>query len=144
MCTVCNRYHEDFAHVVDVDREGNVQATSTSHDLIRNNTDDSDNGGDSGRNSPRPNRAQLSNNRNNQTGTFARVQYYGEEEDDDVDLSGNDLIPPSYDLSPPSYDEAVNMPKPESTDLTRSTHQTEPTETDPLYQNIDTFTRDAR
>ncbi|KAL4226292.1 hypothetical protein ACF0H5_014275 [Mactra antiquata] len=74
-----------------------------------------------------------------------------DEDDDDIDVSGNDLIPPSYDLSPPSYDEALNMPKPDS-DVHPSLspgqqlqqQQLDVSETDPLYQNIDSLTHDNR
>lgn len=29
-CTVCNRHHDDFAHVVDVDRSGSIIETASS------------------------------------------------------------------------------------------------------------------
>lgn len=62
------------------------------------------------------------------------------DDDDDIDLSGNDLIPPSYDLSPPSYDEALKMPKPDSENTSVAAGYTaDVSETDPLYQNISTL-----
>lgn len=69
-----------------------------------------------------------------------------DDDDDDIDVSGNDLIPPSYDLSPPSYDEALNMPKPDTEVHTTMSHrqQNDVSETDPLYQNIDSLSHDVR
>ena len=66
--------------------------------------------------------------------------------DDDIDLSGNDLIPPSYDLVPPSYEEAVGMPTPQAEAVipvppARTSHVEE---SDPLYQNVDSLTSDVR
>lgn len=69
-----------------------------------------------------------------------------DDDDIDIDVSGNDLIPPSYDLSPPSYDEAVNMPKPDE-DIQRpsaASNHHDVSETDPLYQNIDSLPRGVR
>lgn len=149
-CTVCNRYHEDFAHIVDVNSEGLVQQTvhsghSGRHDANRNFMDLSYSD-DSDSSTPRLNHRNgpnaSSNNRQNQSGSRRE-----DDEDDDVDLSGNDLIPPSYDLSPPSYDEAVNMPKPDMVAVVSGRQRQEttgggyatndPAETDPLYQNLD-------
>lgn len=152
-CTICNRHHEDFAHVVDVNRDGVIQETITSsrttrHDTNRNNIDlaYSDN---SRSTTPQQNRARIANgHRNNLTGQGSRLSHNSDEDDedndDDVDLSGNDLIPPSYDLSPPPYDEAVNMPKPDTgtTALNGSGQLQELAECDPLYQNINSFSRE--
>lgn len=78
--------------------------------------------------------------------TLGSSELMVDDDDYDIDVSGNDLIPPSYDLSPPSYDEAVNMPKPdENLHLAAvSLHQPDISETDPLYQNIETFPRGVR
>ena len=166
-CTVCNRFHEDFAHIVDVNNAGEIQRTVHSgqnarQDANRNNIENLSYSDDSNSSSPRLNQrlGATSNNssRNNHSGTRV-LPHEDYDDEDDVDLSGNDLIPPSYDLSPPSYDEAVNMPKPDSsvspsgrqqqTSSARPRQEVinggcttiDPAETDPLYQNIDGLAR---
>lgn len=39
-CTVCNRHHDDFAHVVDVGHDGNVQETIHSNHSVGSRSQD--------------------------------------------------------------------------------------------------------
>jgi len=175
-CTMCNRHHEDFAHVIDVSADGNVHTSHShigSHGVHRSIDNLSrEHGAESRSNTPISNRlrphhhvhittATLFNfhDRNlhhghsdsdlapesqalRNSGNIHHSDIIGADDDDiDVDVSGNDLIPPSYDLSPPSYDEALTMPTPDAhvTPTTvRHLHHAE--ETHPLYQNIESNT----
>lgn len=69
-----------------------------------------------------------------------------DDDDNDIDVSGNDLIPPSYDLCPPSYDEAMSMPKPERASHGNSNplQYEDVSEIDPLYQNIESVSQGVR
>lgn len=164
-CTVCNRMHENYAHVLSMNSDNQVvganNPSNTCHLCHRSHEDFAhfveingttrvindpvDTSGHSHRHHRRSgeylhhshhhhHHNQNHENRHRDSSNFLSVP--GEEgqsvsEDDDLDLSGNDLIPPSYDLSPPSYDEAIHMPKP---GMTRGSCDAE---TDPLYQNVD-------
>ncbi|XP_045166481.2 uncharacterized protein LOC123529939 isoform X2 [Mercenaria mercenaria] len=176
LCTVCHRHHDDFAHVVDIGPNGEIMETHDSHSHPHHQTShirsvERDNAvlrSDSRSSTPRSrhvHNVHLGAHRQGQPLTDstsrlvppARQQVHhsmlsssGElmvdDDDIDMDVSGNDLIPPSYDLSPPSYDEAVNMPKPEE-DLqvhTAVSQHQDVSETDPLYQNIESLPRGLR
>lgn len=130
-CHLCNRSHEDFAHFVEINGTTHVindpvDTSSHSHRHRRS--------GEHSHHHHHHNNHQNHDSRHHDSSNLLSVP--GDEtqsvsEDDDLDVSGNDLIPPSYDLSPPSYDEAIHMPKPT---LNSSTGNEE---SDPLYQNID-------
>ncbi|WAR25974.1 hypothetical protein MAR_011678 [Mya arenaria] len=170
-CTVCNRQHDDFAHVIDIGPDGHVRGT---HSRASNRQADTDTLADNQTSTPnlQGSRGQHfthgSHPSNNHRREARLVRHPGDEysdthvaiattngsrgsgdihdvgvDDDEMDISGNDLIPPSYDLSPPSYDEAVNMPMPDH-DCSQGAGQAHgDTEIDPLYQNIDHSPRDS-
>ena len=153
-CTVCNRSHEDFAHVVDVDSHGTVvdepphcglchrshedfvhfEELNTSHIQVRGEgqrllgRSGASNVGIS--TSSRPTSRHITT-----PGGQGPGRRHDIDDEEEIDVSGNDLIPPSYDLCPPSYDEAIDMPTPGERAANTSSQQ-EP-EVDPLYQNID-------
>lgn len=172
LCTVCHRQHEDFAHVVDIGPDGEIHNEhSLLPNPHHHNTDDYTfvpaaitRGVQCAKRSRRP-RAGAHSNRNmqlssagtrlatqsneasehcvglmNSSGLFMDDNYV---EDEDIDLSGNDLVPPSYDLSPPTYDEAISMPKPDSDNNEVVNHNADVSETDPLYQNVVTIANDG-
>lgn len=168
LCTVCHRHHDDFAHVVDIGPNGEIMETHDSrshHPTSHIRSAERDNlmlRPDSRGSTPRSRHTHgvLSNaHRQSQplSGSASRLAPFAsqqnhhsgligtnelmDDDDFDIDVSGNDLIPPSYDLSPPSYDEAVNMPKPDEKlhSTAASLRQPDVSETDPLYQNIETF-----
>ncbi|KAH3881182.1 uncharacterized protein LOC127879959 [Dreissena polymorpha] len=168
MCTVCNRHHNDFAHVVDIGPDGQVHNSSSHGDRNRDEQRDSqssnpdiytDREGDSHAvpisqasfNYSRPpaelpvgshlHRGHIDGVLIASSGLARTSDVLGDFGDEDFDLGGNDLIPPSYDLSPPSYDEAIHMPKPDLDTSTEAVEQPLSEETDPLYQNIETFDR---
>ncbi|XP_060596266.1 uncharacterized protein LOC132750325 [Ruditapes philippinarum] len=139
LCTVCHRNHDDFAHVVDIGPNGEIIESHDSHSHphhqtshIRSSDRDIVIRPDSRTSTPRTrhvHNVNLGAHRHNSplsdstsrlapqiraSGLSSSGELMVDDDDDiDIDVSGNDLIPPSYDLSPPSYDEAVNMPKPE-------------------------------
>lgn len=129
-CHLCNRSHEDFAHFVEINgttRVINDPVDSSCHSHRHR---------PSGEHLHHQHHHHSQNHENRHRDNNNLLSVLGDEgqsasEDDDIDLSGNDLIPPSYDLSPPSYDEAIHMPKPS---LNAGGCDEE---TDPLYQNID-------
>ena len=138
-CHLCHRSHEDFAHFVEIN--GTTHVINDPSDTSTHNHRHSHPNGQSHHHQHHHHQHhhrhhQRQRSHDNRHQNIIPQSYPGDEgrslsDDDDLDLSGNDLIPPSYDLSPPSYDEAIHMPKPNSSTADCSE------ETDPLYQNID-------
>ena len=135
-CHLCHRSHEDFAHFVEIN--GTTRVINDPSDTSSHTHRHSHPNGHSHHHQHRHRHQNHHDNRHHQNNflrSFPEVGQSLSDDDDDIDLSGNDLIPPSYDLSPPSYEEAIHMPKPSSNTGGCSE------ETDPLYQNVDHSSR---